>query len=73
VRTKVRIHEYPDGAVSIHLGPHRLADYDATGAMIAPQNPRATRLRGERLPPGACPRRQTPKSGQFTSYEIRPT
>jgi len=39
VRAKARIHEYPDGAVSIHLGPHRLADYDAKGAIIAPTLP----------------------------------
>jgi hypothetical protein len=33
-RAKVRVHEYPDGALAIYLGPHRLADYDAAGALI---------------------------------------
>ena len=33
VRATVRIHEYPDGAVSVHLGPHRLADYTAEGEL----------------------------------------
>ena len=43
VKAKVRLHEDPDGRVSIFLGPHRLADYDAAGAIIAPeQEPRAT-------------------------------
>ena len=46
---------HPDGRVSIFLGPHRLADYDAAGAVIAPQQePRAT-LPRRRLRPGACP------------------
>lgn len=43
VRAKVRLLEDPDGRVSIHLGPHHLADYAADGAMIVPQKaPRAT-------------------------------
>jgi transposase len=43
VKAKVRLHEAPDGLVSIFLGPHHLADYDARGVMIAPkQEPRAT-------------------------------
>jgi transposase len=33
-RAKVRVHEYPDGALAVYLGPHRLADYDAAGALI---------------------------------------
>lgn len=33
VKATVRVHEYPDGAVSIFLGPHRLADYDASGVI----------------------------------------
>lgn len=28
VRTRVRLHEYPDGALAVFWGPHRLADYD---------------------------------------------
>lgn len=34
VRTMVRVREYPDGAIAIHLGPHRLADYDPSGTLI---------------------------------------
>jgi hypothetical protein len=34
VKASVRVHEYPDGAVSIFLGPHRLASFDARGAEI---------------------------------------
>ena len=41
VKAKVRLHEDPDGRVSVYLGPHHLADYDAKGVMIAPkQEPR---------------------------------
>lgn len=36
VKATVRVHEYPDGAISVHLGPHRLADYDASGAAVEP-------------------------------------
>lgn len=35
VRTKVRVHEYPDGTLAVFLGPHRLADYDAEGRPIS--------------------------------------
>jgi len=31
VRSKVRVHEYPDGTLAVFLGPHRLADYDDAG------------------------------------------
>jgi transposase len=37
VRATVRVHEYPDGAITVFLGPHRLADYDASGVMVQPQ------------------------------------
>jgi transposase len=33
VRATVRVHEYPDGALAVFLGPHRLADYDADGTI----------------------------------------
>ena len=36
VKATVRVHEYPDGAISVHLGPHRLADYDASGVAVQP-------------------------------------
>lgn len=34
VRTKVCVHEYPDGTLAVFLGPHRLADYDAEGRPV---------------------------------------
>ena len=73
VKAKVRLHEDPDGRVSIFLGPHQLADYDAAGALIAPQQePRATLPR--RPPPArGMPRAGETRSGQFISYENRPT
>ena len=38
VKATVRVHEYPDGALAVHWGPHRLADYDAAGVMVQPAN-----------------------------------
>jgi transposase len=37
VRTKVKIHAYPDGSLAVFWGPHRLADYSATGTLIMPE------------------------------------
>ncbi len=34
VKASVRVHEHPDGMVSIFLGPHRLAAFDAGGTEI---------------------------------------
>ena len=34
VKANVRVHEYPDGQLAVFLGPHRLADYEANGAII---------------------------------------
>jgi hypothetical protein len=34
VKATVRVHEYPDGALAVFLGPHRLADFDAAGKPI---------------------------------------
>lgn len=31
VRAKVRVHQYPDGTITVFLGPHRLADYSPDG------------------------------------------
>ena len=31
VRAKLRIHEYPDGAIALFWGPHRIAAFDADG------------------------------------------
>ena len=39
VKATVRVREYPDGALAVHWGPHRLADYDAAGVMVQPVNP----------------------------------
>jgi transposase len=36
VRSLVRVHEYPDGMLAVFLGPHRLADYERNGALVAP-------------------------------------
>lgn len=32
VRARVRLHEYPDGAVALFWGPHRIADFDPDGS-----------------------------------------
>src|SRR3546814_20710240 len=34
VKARVRVHEYPDGTLSVFLGPHRLAPYDPDGTPI---------------------------------------
>ncbi|MGH7211113.1 MAG: ISNCY family transposase [Acetobacteraceae bacterium] len=34
VKATVRVHEYPDSTLAVCLGPHRLANYDATGAIV---------------------------------------
>ena len=41
VKASVRVHAYPDGKVSVFLGPHRLASYTAQGVEIvtAPTTP----------------------------------
>jgi len=36
VRAQLKVHEYPDGACAVFLGPHRLVDYDAEGALRVP-------------------------------------
>ena len=37
VKATVRVHEYPDGELAVFWGPHRLADYDATGRLAQHQ------------------------------------
>ncbi|HEX5453763.1 MAG TPA: ISNCY family transposase [Stellaceae bacterium] len=37
VRATVRVHEYPDSRLAVFHGPHRLADYDATGNLCDDQ------------------------------------
>jgi transposase len=39
VKAVVRVHEYPDGTVSVFLGPHRLATFAADGKQISPHAP----------------------------------
>ena len=50
VRATVRVHEYPDGTTSVHLGPHRLADFSAAGR---PQEAAPVRTAG----PASCSER----------------
>ncbi len=39
VKAVVRVHEYPDGSVSVFLGLHRLATFTADGQQISPDAP----------------------------------
>src|SRR3979490_1993193 len=39
VKALVRVHAYPDGTVSVFLGPHRLATFAADGKQISPHAP----------------------------------
>ena len=39
VKAVVRVHEYPDGSVSVFLGPHRLATFTADGQQLSPDAP----------------------------------
>jgi hypothetical protein len=41
VRAKVRVHEYPDGRIAVFYGPHRLAEYDPAGRLLARPDRRA--------------------------------
>jgi transposase len=49
VKATVRVHEYPDGRLAVYWGPHRLADYDAAGALVPAEpgqaNPEPVRAR----------------------------
>jgi transposase len=38
VKATVRVHEYPDGRLAVFWGPHRLADYEAHGAIVEPES-----------------------------------
>lgn len=37
VKATVRVHEYPDGQLTVFRGPHRLADYNAKGIIVPPE------------------------------------
>jgi len=39
VKAVVRVHGYPDGTVSVFLGPHRLATFAADGQQLSPDAP----------------------------------
>jgi hypothetical protein len=36
VKASVRVYGYPDGALTVFFGPDRLADYDASGIIVQP-------------------------------------
>ena len=55
VKAAVRVHAYPDGTVSVFLGPHRLASYTAQGLEIA-SAPTASSLAPCSGPPRPSPR-----------------
>jgi transposase len=40
VKAAVRVHQYPDGTVSVFLGPHRLASFAIDGQQISPNAPK---------------------------------
>lgn len=46
VKAVVRVHAYPDGTVSVFLGPHRLATFGADGVQISPDAPEPGRVLG---------------------------
>jgi hypothetical protein len=52
-----RVHEYPDGALAVFWGPHRLGDYDAAGALMVsaaqdgvPEAPAVNQMTGSPQP-----------------------
>ena len=38
VKARIKVHEYPDGALAVFHGPRLLARYDAAGRAIAGEN-----------------------------------
>lgn len=65
VKAKVRVHAHWDGSLSVHLGPHRLADYTAAGALTSPVAPSvascsAPSRRGLAASPPAAPAGRRP-------------
>src|ERR1700757_4702873 len=56
VKATVRVHAYPDGAVSVFLGPHRLASYTADGVQIAASAPTASSVASCSRPSRPSPR-----------------
>lgn len=43
VKTRVRVHKYPDGTLGVFHGPRKLACYDAQGRLIGKNKQKATR------------------------------
>jgi hypothetical protein len=56
VKSVVRVHEYPDGTIAVFLGPHRLADYDATGKITPTKHQAACRASTPPAFPRGMPR-----------------
>jgi transposase len=42
VKAKVRVHEYPDGAIAVFHGPRKLADYTQKGELMGPKKKKQT-------------------------------
>ena len=59
VKAVVRVHEYPDGAIAVFLGPHRLADYDATGKIRLTNQKAACHASTPAIFPRGMPRGKT--------------
>jgi transposase len=80
VRATVRVHEYPDGTTSVHLGPHRLGDYTAAGVLVpaptapsmAPCSPPSRRSLEATLPRSKSQRRPAlTASARATGHDAR--
>lgn len=41
IRSKVRVHEYPDGSLAVFHGPRKLADYTADGSRVTVDKPKS--------------------------------
>jgi transposase len=72
VRTRVRVHDYPDGTLAVFHGPHRLADYDAQGCLLTPDAPPKSAGQAKRSG-GPRPARSVEKGGQTMCYQDRTT
>jgi len=59
VKAVVRVHEYPNGAIAVFLGPHRLADYDTKGNIDQPTDQAARHASAPAIFPRGMPRGKT--------------
>jgi hypothetical protein len=74
VKAVVRVHAYPDGTVSVFLGPHRLARFAANGQQISPDAPQPGSVLGavkdkplrarKRVLDRSCARRRRDRAGR---------